>query len=267
MPEYETVSCANLDEGIDQYLRQGYRLVMITPADAPRNALMSKYGSAVKLCSTARRQTTNSGWITGRAGMMYRDLIPDRLGGKLIASHIRIVEGGDVPDSVHYHLIDLQLIYCLKGAIRVVYEDQGPPFWLMPGDCVLQPPAIRHRVLEAVAGSEVVELTSPGEHETWFDAGLPLPTQNRPLDRSFSGQIFLRHRDVQANWISKIDDLMEAETEIEPASNGLASVTTLRSENRSGDSISVVAKDPLTIVCLIDGRGIKVKFNNFEKLG
>ena len=32
----------------------------------------------------------------GRAGMLYRDLIPGRLGGRFIASHISIPEGGPV---------------------------------------------------------------------------------------------------------------------------------------------------------------------------
>ena len=38
-------------------------------------------------------------WVIGRAGMHYRDLIPSRLGGSIIASHIRIPEGGPVPDN------------------------------------------------------------------------------------------------------------------------------------------------------------------------
>ena len=38
----------------------------------------------------------------GRAGMLYRDLIPGRLGGRYIASHIVIAEGGPVADWVHY---------------------------------------------------------------------------------------------------------------------------------------------------------------------
>jgi quercetin dioxygenase-like cupin family protein len=41
------------------------------------------------------------------------------------------------------------MIYCHRGWVRVVYEDQGEPFVMHPGDCVLQPPGIRHRVLEA----------------------------------------------------------------------------------------------------------------------
>jgi len=78
-------------------------------------------------------------WSQGRAGMHYRDLLPTRLGGAFIASHIRIPDGGEVPDYVHYHNVYFQMIYCYRGWVRVVYEDQGPPFVMRPGDCVLQP--------------------------------------------------------------------------------------------------------------------------------
>ena len=37
--------------------------------------------------------------------MLYRDLIPSRLGGRYIASHITIAEGGPVADWVHFHRI------------------------------------------------------------------------------------------------------------------------------------------------------------------
>ena len=40
----------------------------------------------------------NIEWVIGRAGMRYRDLIPGRLGGSIIASHIRIPDAGPVPD-------------------------------------------------------------------------------------------------------------------------------------------------------------------------
>ena len=94
-------------------------------------------------------------WGHGRAGMKYRDLIPGRLGGCFIASHIKIADGGPVPDYVHYHRIRFQMIYCLTGWVKVVYEDQGEPFVMRRGDCVLQPPEIRHRVLESSDGLEV----------------------------------------------------------------------------------------------------------------
>ncbi len=45
--------------------------------------------------------TSDASWTVGRAGMRYRDLIPSRLGGAFIASHIHIPNGGPVPDYVH----------------------------------------------------------------------------------------------------------------------------------------------------------------------
>ena len=52
---------------------------------------------------------------------------PDRLGGAIIASHIRIADAGPVADMVHFHTVGFQLIFCHRGWVRLVYEDQGPP--------------------------------------------------------------------------------------------------------------------------------------------
>ena len=93
-------------------------------------------------------------WSEGRAGMLYRDLLPERHGGAYVASRIRIPTGGEVPDYVHYHHVRFQVIYCLRGWVRVVYEGAGEPFDLQPGDCILQPPTIRHRVLACSDGLE-----------------------------------------------------------------------------------------------------------------
>jgi mannose-6-phosphate isomerase-like protein (cupin superfamily) len=83
-----------------------------------------------------------------------------------------------------------------------VYEDQGPPFVLEAGDCVLQPPGIRHRVLESAAGLEVLEVTSPAHHTTTVEHELTLPTPAQRPDRSFGGQRFVRHRASAAEWDS-----------------------------------------------------------------
>ena len=109
---------------------------------------------------------SDASWTVGRAGMRYRDLIPSRLGGVFIASHIHIPNGGPVPDYVHYHRVKFQMIYCKSGWERVVYEDQGESFIMNAGDCVLQPPEIRHRVLESSDNLEVIEIGAPAEHET-----------------------------------------------------------------------------------------------------
>ncbi len=164
-------------------------------------------------------------WIVGRAGMEYRDLIPGRIDGKVIVSHIRLKEGGEVPDYVHYHKIEFQMIYCKRGRIKVVYEDQGPPFWLETGDCVLQPPEIRHRVLECTAGAEVIEVSMPAEHETWVEHNIELPTDEINPDRDFGGQRFVRHIAKSADRaIDEIGNASERDTGISAATNDLASV-------------------------------------------
>jgi quercetin dioxygenase-like cupin family protein len=132
--------------------------------------------------------------------MGYRDLIASRLGGRFIASHIRIADGGPVPDNVHFHKVRLQLIYCYKGWVRVAYEDQGEAITMRAGDCVLQPPEIRHRVLEASDGMEVIEIACPAEHVTRLDHDMALPTGRMLPERDFGGQRFVFHVAAAAAW-------------------------------------------------------------------
>jgi len=204
---------------------------MIMPADDPREAIVSKNEERIRLSKSVPPAVSGGSppdgtqtWITGRAGMEYRDLIPDRLDGRVIASHIRITKGGDVPDYVHYHKIRFQMIYCKSGSIRVVYEDHGAPFVLESGDCVLQPPEIRHRVLESSAGAEVIEVSSPAEHETWLEHEIELPTVDVNFDRDFSGQQFVRHVARDAKWTSTGSNSRVAETAIETATRGFGGV-------------------------------------------
>ncbi len=139
-------------------------------------------------------------WKPGRAGMLYRDLLPGRQGGRFIASHIRIPEGGPVPDYVHYHEVRFQLIFCYRGWVRLVYEDQGDAFVMGEGECVLQPPMIRHRVIECSPGLEVIEVGSPAEHQTHADHAMSLPTTLRRPDRHFAQQRFWLHTRAMDRW-------------------------------------------------------------------
>jgi len=172
---------------------------------------------------------SDASWTVGRAGMRYRDLIPNRLGGAFIASHIHIPRGGPVPDYVHYHRISFQMIYCKSGWVRVVYEDQGEPFVMQAGDCVLQPPEIRHRVLESSDNLEVIEIGSPAEHETFAEHTITLPTSTLRPDRDFSGQKFVRHIASESPWLPWRYPGFEARnTGIDQATAGLASALTVR---------------------------------------
>lgn len=170
-----------------------------------------------------------SSWGVGRAGMHYRDLIPGRQGGRFIGSHIRITADGPVADWVHYHEVRFQMIYCHRGWVRLVYEDQGDPFVLEAGDCVLQPPRIRHRVLESGGGLEVVELGCPAEHETLADHVMTLPTGAHLPARDFGGQRFVRHVASGAAWGPwRVEGFEARDLGIGRATEGLAGVRVAR---------------------------------------
>lgn len=234
------IPCPDLTEAIEFFTqRLGFRLEMIVPADAPRAAVVAGHGIRLRLESNEpislnaeadaegfiiSRMNSAEAWHVGRAGMEYRDLIPGRLGGRFIASHIRIPDGGEVPDYVHFHKVRFQMIYCKAGWVRVVYEDQGEPFVLQAGDCVLQPPGIRHRVLESSPGLEVIEIGSPAIHETYVEHDMQLPTRRVLPERLFGGQRFARHIASEATWTdSTLAGCEVRDTGIAAATNGLAS--------------------------------------------
>ena len=172
-----------------------------------------------------RRLADQAPWVIGRAGMHYRDLIPSRLGGSIIASHIRIPDGGPVPDTVHYHTVGFQLIFCYRGWVDLVYEDQGEPFRLHAGNCVIQPPEIRHRVLYASDNIEVIEIGVPAEHVTTIDHDMTLPTPDLRPEREFLGQKFVHHRSEEAIWVPfRVPGFQARDTTISENTKGVASV-------------------------------------------
>jgi len=176
-----------------------------------------------------RRLADQAPWVIGRAGMHYRDLIPDRLGGSIIASHIRIPDGGPVPDVVHYHTVGFQLIFCYRGWVDLVYEDQGTPFRLHAGCCVIQPPEIRHRVLFASENIEVIEIGVPAEHVTTIDHDMELPNGPADPERVFQGQRFVHHKVEDAVWRPfRLDGFEARDTGIADGTGGVAGVQVAR---------------------------------------
>jgi quercetin dioxygenase-like cupin family protein len=250
-----TLIVPDLGEALDYFTqRLGFRVEMVVPADAPALAVIAGQGIRLRL-ETSQAQTVRNDsrrnsageaaidtppfiitrlndddWHTGRAAMQYRDLIPGRLSGRVIASHIRLPDGGEVPDYVHYHKVRFQMIYCKAGWVRVVYEDQGEPFLLEAGDCVLQPPEIRHRVLEASPGLEVIEIGCPAVHETWADHEMQLPTNHLLPDRLYGQQRFVRHRSESAEWKTE-NGCRVCDMGIAAATNHLASAKIVRCDS------------------------------------
>lgn len=240
--EESLLLCEELGPALDQLRADGARLDVIYPADKPHTAILSHQGRTVRLTASPEAPLpggfgefrpefvlTRAGAPPdeGRAGMLYRDLIPSRLGGRYIASHITIPEGGPVSDWVHFHRIALQLICVRRGWVRVVYEDQGGPFIMHAGDLVLQPPGIRHRVLESSPGLEVIEIGAPALHETFADHELQLPTGKLEPNREFGGQRFLRHVARKTPWTG-FHGAEARETGLREATGGLAEAWMIR---------------------------------------
>jgi quercetin dioxygenase-like cupin family protein len=235
------IVCADLNRAIDDLRRDGFRVDLIYPADDPKTAVLSRSEEVVRV-ATADAPPLPAGLpefapafvLTragdapgqGRAGMLYRDLIPTRLGGRYIASHISILDGGPVADWVHYHRVALQLIFVRRGWVRVVYQDQGEPFVMNEGDLVLQPPGIRHRVLESSPGLEVVEISAPALHATFADHELALPNGEKP-GLTYGGQRFLRHVAADTAWTPFLGGEAQ-ETGISDATDGVAQVRIIR---------------------------------------
>lgn len=249
MSEREIV-CEELGTALDALRGQGFRLDLIYPADDPHTAVLSNGDETVRLTSrpggeeptdalppfapefVLTRAGSSAG--EGRAGMVYRDLIPSRLGGRYIASHITIPGGGPVGDWVHFHRIALQLLYVRRGWVRVVYQDQGELFEMREGDLVLQPPGLRHQVLESSAEFEIVEISAPAVHATYADHRMQLPNGSNH-GGIYGGQRFLRHIAVETPWTSANGGDAQ-ETRIGVATSGLAEVRTLRTRN--GESLT-----------------------------
>jgi uncharacterized RmlC-like cupin family protein len=97
----------------------------------------------------------------------YRDLGMAAASGGLCQAHvIRLI--GPCTDEVrkrHYHDTELQLIYVLKGWMKNEFEGHGEQL-MEAGSCWLQPPKIRHTVLDYSDDCEVLEIIVPADFKT-----------------------------------------------------------------------------------------------------
>jgi quercetin dioxygenase-like cupin family protein len=202
------------------------------------------------------RSSDEAAWREGRAGMMYRDLIPGKTDGRFIASQIRIPNGGETADYVHYHRVLFQMIYCTSGWARLVYEDQGPSFIMNAGDCILQPPGIRHRVLETSAGLEVIEIGCPAIHETFTDHDIQLPTAEFKPRRVFDGQRFLHYSATGTEWdTSGVEGFEVRDTGMAQATQDLARVRVIGNSHENKARFSGTHSGQFLFLYLLEGKG------------
>jgi uncharacterized RmlC-like cupin family protein len=98
----------------------------------------------------------------------YRDLgIAKATNGMAIAHVVRFVPPCDpkVVSKEHHHDVDFQMVYVLKGWIKTQFEGQGA-HTMKAGSAWLQPPNIKHKVLDYSDDCEVLEIVLPADFKT-----------------------------------------------------------------------------------------------------
>ena len=102
-----------------------------------------------------------------RAYAHYRDLGIAKATGGLAQAHVIRLIGPCDPKEVskrHYHDVDFQMIYVLKGWIKGEYD--GEVVTMHEGSCWLQPPRIKHAVLDYSDDCELLEIVMPADFKT-----------------------------------------------------------------------------------------------------
>jgi mannose-6-phosphate isomerase-like protein (cupin superfamily) len=98
----------------------------------------------------------------------YRDLgIAGATNGMVRAHVIKMVPPCD-PAEVskrHFHEVDFQMVYVLKGWVKGEYEGAGV-VTMREGSCWLQPPKIKHAVLDYSNDCELLEIIMPADFAT-----------------------------------------------------------------------------------------------------
>jgi hypothetical protein len=133
------------------------------PAAKPR-----KKRQMLKQTFVASHHSPDAFEVGLRRYAQYRDLgIAAATGGLARAHVIKMVPPCD-PAEVskrHYHEVEFQMVYVLKGWIKSEFEGAGV-VTMREGSCWLQPPKIKHTVLDYSDDCELLEIILPADFET-----------------------------------------------------------------------------------------------------
>jgi mannose-6-phosphate isomerase-like protein (cupin superfamily) len=103
-----------------------------------------------------------------RAYAQYRDLgIAGATNGLAQAHVIRLIGPCDPAEvsKLHYHDVQFQMVYVLKGWVKTYMEGQGETL-MQQGSCWTQPPRIKHLILDYSDNCELLEVILPAEFRT-----------------------------------------------------------------------------------------------------
>ncbi|MBR1192440.1 cupin domain-containing protein [Bradyrhizobium sp. AUGA SZCCT0160] len=103
-----------------------------------------------------------------RTYAQYRDLGIAAATHGLAQAHVIRLIGPCNPEEVsklHYHDVEFQMVYVLKGWVKTYMEGQGETL-MKEGGCWTQPPRIRHLILDYSDDVELLEVILPAEFKT-----------------------------------------------------------------------------------------------------
>jgi len=103
-----------------------------------------------------------------RSYAKYRDLgIAEATEGMVRAHVIRMIPPFQPEEvsTLHYHDVDFQMVYVLKGWMTTEFEGEGAHTFYA-GSCWIQPPKIKHTVLGYSDDCELLEIIFPADFET-----------------------------------------------------------------------------------------------------
>src|ERR1700719_26456 len=98
----------------------------------------------------------------------YRDLGIAAASHGLAQAHVIRLVGPCNPAEVsklHFHDVEFQLVYVLKGWVKTYMEGQGETL-MKEGSCWTQPPRIKHLILDYSDNCELLEVILPAEFKT-----------------------------------------------------------------------------------------------------
>ena len=130
------------------------------PAPRPQKSNVQKFA-----VSHLREEDFDQGL---RPYSAYRDLgFAPATGGKVQAHVIRMTKPFDAKQVAipHYHDVELQMVYVLKGWFRTEFDGHGPVTF-KAGSSWIQPPKIKHTVVGYSDDCELLEIVVPADFET-----------------------------------------------------------------------------------------------------
>jgi hypothetical protein len=98
----------------------------------------------------------------------YRDLgVAEASSGVARAHVIRLIGPcePDVVSKLHFHDVDFQMVYVLKGWVKTYMEGVGETMF-SAGSCWTQPPRVKHLIMDYSDDVELLEVILPADFKT-----------------------------------------------------------------------------------------------------